>query len=138
MDRGPLLLAATAAVAAAAVVATGLLLPAERVAGSPTPYCTSLLVFTDTDEQMREAERALRADPRVRELTARTKAENFAAFQQSLGTEVIAGARPEKVPASLRVVEAFGVDPLALREDLQRHGRATYEDYCRVAANLPR
>ncbi|WP_189223646.1 permease-like cell division protein FtsX [Saccharothrix coeruleofusca] len=137
MDRRSLLLL-TSVVAAAAAVTVAALLPAERVPGSPTPYCTTLLVFTDTDEAMREAERALRADPRVRELTARTKQENFAAFQESLGAEVVAGARPDKVPASLRVVESFGVDPRALRDDLERYGRATYEDYCRVMANLPR
>lgn len=125
-----------AAVALVAVV--GPLLPAPRVAGSPAPYCTRLVVYVKTDEQLREAERELRADPRVREVTARTGAENYQRFKEIFASrpELIAAARPEALPPSLDVVEAVGVDPVELRDELGRYGRADYDDLCASLAEL--
>ncbi|GAA1284823.1 hypothetical protein [Saccharothrix xinjiangensis] len=119
-----LLAAATAlALAAAAVVA----LPArQRVTGEPTAYCTDLRLLFGTDEDMRAAADRLRGDPSVREVREqRTKADNHRMLTGASDPEGTA-----LTPASLRVVEAFGVDPADLADRLRHEHRVNLTDAC--------
>jgi hypothetical protein len=116
--------------AAAALVLTaaaGLTRPVhQRVAGEPTPYCTDLRLLFATDEDMRRTARRLVADPRVREVRdQRTKADNHRLLTGADDAEGTA-----RTPASLRVVEAFGVDPADLAGELRREHRVNLFDAC--------
>jgi hypothetical protein len=127
----------TVALALVTGVAAWLLVfpPARRVPGTATPYCTVLQVWAETDEAMRRAAQRLRDDDRVREVRdERTQADNHARLTETLraaGRDDLAdAARVESTPASLRVVEAFGVDAAAFAEELRREHRVTLADAC--------
>jgi hypothetical protein len=127
----PLALALVAGVTVLVVV----LAPGRRVAGTPTPYCTSIQVLFDTDEDMRHAAGELRADSRVREVRdERTKAQNherLTATLRATGRDDLADAvRVNTTPASLRVVESFGVDPQAFADELRREHRVNHVNAC--------
>ncbi|MFD1152210.1 hypothetical protein [Saccharothrix hoggarensis] len=110
--------------------------PGRRVAGTPTPYCTALVVLFDTDEEMRRAADEFRADGRVREVRdERTKADNHerltAMLRESGRHRLAEAARVSTTPASVRVVEAFGVDAAAFAEELRRgQRRVNHVDVC--------
>ncbi|QFZ20079.1 hypothetical protein [Saccharothrix syringae] len=122
---GPRLLlpAAALALAVAALLAP---VPRLRVPGTPTAYCTDLRLLFGTDEQMRRAAGEFRHDPRVREVREeRTKLDNH---------RLLTGAEdPEGTaltPASLRLVEAVGVDPADLADELRAEHRVNLSDAC--------
>lgn len=100
--------------------------PPQRVPGTPTAYCTDLRLLFGSDEDMRRAAGRLRGDPRVREVREeRTKADNHRLLTGSADPRGAANT-----PASLRVVEAFGVDPADLADQLRREHRVNLSDAC--------
>ncbi len=115
-----------------ATVLVAVLVPGHVVTGAAVPYCTEIVISTKTDEGMRVAERELRADPRVREVTARTKQENFEHFKKVLANqpELLEIARVEAIPATVNVVEQLGVDAEPFADELAQYGKATYRDLC--------
>ncbi|WP_158841765.1 hypothetical protein [Saccharothrix deserti] len=109
--------------------------PGDRVAGTPVPYCTDLHVLFDADEEMRRVAGELRRDSRVREVRdERTKAENHERLTTELrasGRDDLAdAARVGDTPATVRVIEAFGVDAEAFADELRLQYRVTYSDAC--------
>ncbi|WP_143532390.1 hypothetical protein [Saccharothrix sp. ALI-22-I] len=109
--------------------------PGDRVAGTAVPYCTDLHLLFATDEDMRRVAGELRRDGRVREVREeRTKAENHerltAELRASGRDDLADAARPADTPATVRVVEAFGVDAEAFAEELRWQYRVTYADAC--------
>lgn len=121
-----------AAVLVVAAVLVAVLVPGYRVTGHAAPYCDDITVDFKTDDAMRTAERELRTDPRVRELTAHTKQENYALVKEIFANqpELLENVRPEAVPASLQVVEQVGVDPRSFADELERYGKVKYTDVC--------
>lgn len=120
------LLAAAAALALAAAAALVALPAHQRVPGEPAAYCTDLRLLFGTDEDMRRTAERLRGDPRVREVREqRTKADNHRLLT---GASDLEGAA--LTPASLRVVEAFGVDPADLADQLRHEHRVNLTDAC--------
>ncbi|MFC6089812.1 hypothetical protein [Saccharothrix lopnurensis] len=121
----PLTVAAALVLAAAAVA---VVLPRHQpVPGTPTAYCTDLRLLFATDEDMRATAERLRGDPRVREVRdQRTKADNH-----RLLTGASDAAGTALTPASLRVVEAPGVDPADLAGQLRDEHRVNLSDACR-------
>ncbi|XVS60664.1 hypothetical protein ACQPYE_20345 [Actinosynnema sp. CA-299493] len=135
MFRRSLLLTVALALVTGVVAAVVLFAPGRRVTGTPVPHCTVLQVLSDSDAQMRRVAEGLRGDPRVREVRdERTQADNHARLTQQLrdsGRDDLAdAARVERTPASLRVVEAFGVDVSELAGELRREHRVNLEDVC--------
>ncbi|MFE2757893.1 hypothetical protein ACFXGA_38415 [Actinosynnema sp. NPDC059335] len=116
--------------------------PGRRVEGTPVPHCSAVELLFGTDEAMRGAAEGLRRDPRVREVRdERTRAENYARLTAALraaGHDDLAdAARVERTPASLRVVEAFGVDPRELAGELRQRHRVNVVDVCADPDSLP-
>jgi hypothetical protein len=118
------------------VVALVVLLgPGRSVAGRPVPYCTVVRVLFDTDEQMWRVAGELRGDRRVREVRdERTKSENHDRVTAALRAEgrhdLADAARVGSTPASVRVVEAFGVDVDGFVAELRRGHRVNHVDVC--------
>lgn len=109
--------------------------PGRVVAGSPTPYCTVLRVLFDTDEEMRRVAGELRDDARVREVVEpRTKAQNHervtARLREQGHHDLADATRVASTPASVRVVEAFGVDAEVFAEELRQRFRVNHGDVC--------
>lgn len=116
--------------------------PGRRVEGMPVPHCSAVELLFGTDEEMRRAAEELRRDGRVREVRdERTRAENYERLTASLraaGHDDLAdAARVERTPASLRVVEAFGVDPRVLAGELRQRHRVNVVDVCAGPDDLP-
>ncbi|MER5268041.1 hypothetical protein ABTZ99_38715 [Actinosynnema sp. NPDC002837] len=135
MFRGPLLPTVALALVTGVVVAVALFAPGRHVTGTPTPHCAALQVLLDSDEEMRRVAGELRGDRRVREVRdERTQADNHARLTAQLrasGRDDLAdAARVEGTPASLRVVEAFGVDAGELAEELRLEHRVNLVDVC--------
>ena len=135
MLRRSLPLTVALALVTGVVAAVALFAPGRHVAGTPTPYCTSLQVLLDGDDEMRRLAGELRGDRRVREvLDERTQADNHARLTAALrasGRDDLAdAARVERTPASLRVVEAFGVDVAELADGLRQEHRVNLVDVC--------
>lgn len=142
MVRGPLLLTVALALVTGVAALVVLVVPVRRVAGTPTPYCTALQVLFGTDGEMRRVAGELRGDVRVREVRdERTQAQNFerltAALRASGHDELADAARVERTPASLRVVEAFGVDAGELAGELRQRHRVNLVDVCERPDELP-
>ncbi|WP_033439948.1 hypothetical protein [Saccharothrix sp. NRRL B-16314] len=135
MFRRPLLLTVALALVTG-VAGLAVVFPQVRdVPGAPIPYCTVLRVLFDTDEEMRSAAAVLREDDRVREVRdERTKAENHERLTQELrqaGRDDLADAAAvDHTPASLRVVEAFGVDAGVFADELRLRHRVNHIDAC--------
>ena len=127
-----LLLALPFALVVVVTVLVAALLPGSVVTGTPTPYCNDILLTITTDESMRAAERELRADPRVRDLTVRTKQENYERFKEIFAKhpDMVERARVEAIPASVHVVEQVGVDARSLAGELEKYGRVVHTDLC--------
>lgn len=134
LRRRLLLLVALASVLVVTVVVVALV-PGRRVVGAAVPYCTVLQVLFDADEDMWRTAEVLRGDRRVREVRdERTKAVNHERLTASLRAQGRHGladaARVSATPASLRVVEAFGVDVGVLAGELRRGHRVNHVDVC--------
>ncbi|MGM1063663.1 permease-like cell division protein FtsX [Saccharothrix sp. Mg75] len=129
--RRPVTVAAFGAVVVA-TAAVALLVPDHRVEGAPSARCSLIELTLQTDEEMRAAEAALRGDPRVRELEARTRQENYERFKELFADhpDVVELARPEALPATITMAEAVGADGRALADELGRFGKAEYTDLC--------
>ncbi|PSL57662.1 hypothetical protein B0I31_102641 [Saccharothrix carnea] len=135
MLRGPLLSTVVLALVTGVALLAVLSGSDRRVAGTAGPYCASLQVLFDSDEEMRRAVDALRDDERVREVREeRTQAQNHERLTERLRAaghhDLADAARVERTPASARVVEAFGVDVEALADQLRREYRVNLVDVC--------
>ncbi|WP_367128240.1 hypothetical protein [Saccharothrix sp. HUAS TT1] len=107
----------------------------RRVAGAPAPYCTVLSVLFDTDGEMRRVAAELRRDGRVREVRdERTKSANHdrvtARLREEGRFDLADATRVGSTPASVRVVEGFGVDPAELAGELRQRFRVNLVDAC--------
>ena len=131
----PLLLTVVSALVTGVAVAAVLFGSERRVAGTATAYCTGLQVLLGDDEEMRRVAAGLRGDRRVREVRdERTQAQNHerltAALRASGRDDLADAAKVERTPASLQVVEAFGVDAAVLAEELRQRHRVNLVDVC--------
>ena len=135
MVRRPLLLTVCLALATGVTALVVVFPQARLVPGTPTPYCTALQVLFDADEEMRRVADELRDDDRVREVRdERTKADNHRRLTEALreaGRDDLADAAAvDHTPASLRVVEAFGVDAGVFADELRLRHRVNHVDAC--------
>ncbi len=135
MLRRPLLPTVALALVTGVVGLVVLFGPGRHVDGTATPRCAVLLVLLDDDDEMRRVARELRGDGRVREVRdERTQAENHARLTEALRAsgrdELADAARVERTPASLQVVEGFGVDASALADELRQQHRVNVVDVC--------
>jgi hypothetical protein len=140
--RRPLLFTVALALVTGLAALVVLVAPPRRVPGTPVPYCTALQVLFDTDGEMRRVADELRRDDRVREVRdERTQEQNFERLTESLRAsghdELADAARVERTPASLRVVEAFGVDAGELAGELRQRHRVNLVDVCERPDELP-
>ncbi|WP_447001796.1 hypothetical protein ACRAKI_18735 [Saccharothrix isguenensis] len=135
MFRRPLLLTVALALLTGVTALVVVFPQARHVTGVASPYCTALRVLFDADEQMRRVAEELRDDPRVREVRdERTKADNHrrltAELREAGRDDLADDASVDHIPASLRVVEAFGVDASALADELRLRHRVNHVDVC--------
>lgn len=109
-----------------------------RIEGEPAPDCVTFAVFLKTDDEMRKATDELKADPEVSEAVGYTKAQNYENFKRIFANrpDLLANARVEAIPASIRINEAVGVDADAFAERLRaKYGKETqHADLCERAA----
>ncbi|MFI9007611.1 hypothetical protein ACIGNX_10325 [Actinosynnema sp. NPDC053489] len=140
MSRRPLppflALTVVLALVAGVLVSVAVFGSGRRVAGTAGPHCVVVRVLFGADAEMWRAARELRGDRRVREVRdERTQADNHARLTGALraaGRDDLAdAARVESTPASVEVVEAFGVDVAVLAEDLRQRYRVNVVDECR-------
>lgn len=146
MRSHPLLLVIAAGVLLGAAGVVIGLLGSESVEGSaiPAPPATSsperpcsmeVTVFLDTDEEMRQVVEKLRGDRRVDALTTETKQQAYERFKVIFKDqpELVELARPEALPASVRVTPA-GRMPTT---ELLRQLRAEFPGENKVNSVLP-
>jgi cell division protein FtsX len=127
-----LVVAVVAVVVALGAVVTVLLVAGDDGTASPpavtdspvttTRFCKNeVVVFADTDEEMRRIARTLRGDERIRRLDTMTKQDAFERYKVVFkdNPELLEAGRPEALPASVELTPALGVTPPSLAEQLR-------------------
>lgn len=89
-----------------------------------------VIVYFHTDEEMTAAAEKLREDPRVMLVQTETKAEAYKRFKEIFADqpELVELARPEALPASVRVRPADGIDVRRLTDWLREDFASSAEE----------
>lgn len=135
LRRPLLLIIAGLTVVAAAIVLV--LVPRDRaIAGNAVPKCfNEITIFVDTDAEMRQIAEKLGGDGRIATLNTETKQQAYERFKVIFKDrpDLVRLARPEAMPASVRVTAADRIRPSELARQLE--GEFPYAD--KVSAFLP-